>query len=585
MIRTLLKSVRQYKTSSLLTPVLMVGEAGMEIVIPYLMTFLLKEIEALGAGSGDVWKIVLYSVIMVVCAIFALFCGAIGAKLASKSGAGFAHNLMEDMYANLQTFSFSNIDKYSSASLVTRITTDVSNVRMAYQMCLRMMVRAPILFIFSSIMSFIIEPTAALIFIIAAILLGLLIFFGMSKVAPYFRAMFKKYDDLNSVVQENVTAIRVVKSYVREDYEIEKMKKASKEVYDYSIRAEKILNLLMPTVNLVMYAVIITLIVLGANMSIFGFGNIQYTDIQALITYSTQILSGVMMVAMCLNYISLSRGSMERIAEVLNEKTDIKDVEDPVMEIADGSVSFENVQFSYKNSMDNLVLSDVNLTINSGETVGIIGATGSGKSSLISLIPRLYDVTEGCVKVGGIDVRKYDLDVLRNGVSVVLQKNVLFSGSIMENLRWGNENATDEEVYKAAEMACADEFINGFKDGYDHDLGQGGVNVSGGQKQRLCIARALLKNPKILILDDSTSAVDTKTDANIRAAIKKYAPDTTKIIIAQRISSVEDSDKIIVLDDGKISAVGNHEYLMKNSEIYRDVYESQIKGADEDGKN
>lgn len=585
MIKTLLKSVKQYKITSILTPILMVGEAGMEIVIPYVMTFLLEQIELLAQGTGSINLVILYGAIMVVCAVLALIFGVIGAKLASKSGTGFVRNLKEDMYDNLQTFSFSNIDKFSPASLLTRMTTDCANTRMAYQMCLRMMVRAPILFIFASIMSFIVEPTAALIFIGAAVLLGLIIFWGMAKVAPHFRAMFKKYDSLNGVVQENLTAMRVVKSYVREDYEIEKMQQATKEVYDYSIRAEKILNFLMPTVNLVMYAVIIGLIIMGANMSILGFGNIQYTEIQALISYSTQILSGVMMVAMCLNYISLSRGSMERIAEVLEEKSDIVNPENAVTEIKDGSITFENVQFSYKKSIDNLVLENINLTINSGETVGIIGATGSGKTSLVALISRLYDVTDGSVKVGGVDVRKYDLDTLRNGVSVVLQKNVLFSGSILENLRWGNENATEEEVKKAAEMACADEFINGFKDGYNHDLGQGGVNVSGGQKQRLCIARALLKNPKILILDDSTSAVDTKTDAKIRSAIKKYAPETTKIIIAQRIASVEESDKIIVLDDGKISAVGNHDYLMKNSEIYRDVYESQKKGDDEDGKN
>lgn len=585
MIKTLLKSVKQYKITSILTPILMVGEAGMEIVIPYVMTFLLEQIELLAQGTGSISLVILYGAIMVVCAVLALIFGVIGAKLASKSGTGFVRNLKEDMYDNLQTFSFSNIDKFSPASLLTRMTTDCANTRMAYQMCLRMMVRAPILFIFASIMSFIVEPTAALIFIGAAVLLGLIIFWGMAKVAPHFRAMFKKYDSLNGVVQENLTAMRVVKSYVREDYEIEKMQQATKEVYDYSIRAEKILNFLMPTVNLVMYAVIIGLIIIGANMSILGFGNIQYTEIQALISYSTQILSGVMMVAMCLNYISLSRGSMERIAEVLEEKSDIVNPENAVTEIKDGSITFENVQFSYKKSMDNLVLENINLTINSGETVGIIGATGSGKTSLVALISRLYDVTDGSVKVGGVDVRQYDLDTLRNGVSVVLQKNVLFSGSILENLRWGNENATEEEVKKAAEMACADEFINGFKDGYNHDLGQGGVNVSGGQKQRLCIARALLKNPKILILDDSTSAVDTKTDAKIRSAIKKYAPETTKIIIAQRIASVEESDKIIVLDDGKISAVGNHDYLMKNSEIYRDVYESQKKGDDEDGKN
>lgn len=565
----------------------MVGEAVMEILIPYFMTFIIRELESLNKFENYVVNtnsIIIYSSAMVVCALFALFCGVWGGRLSAKAGCGFAHNLREDMYNNIQTYSFANIDNFSTASLITRITTDVQNVQNAYQMVLRMLVRAPVLFVSSIVMTCIIEPTMALIFVGGAIVLGLIVFVCMFKVIPHFKMMFKKYDGLNSVVQEDLTAIRVVKSYVREDREIEKMQHATEEVYKYSIKAEKILNFMMPCVSLVMYAVIIVIWTVGSNMAAGNIvGNVGAADLQTLNIYAMQILSGVIMVAMCLNFISLSKGSMERIREVLNEKTTLPKPEQPVYEVKDGSVEFKNVNFAYSQKSDVNVLSGINLSINAGETVGIIGATGSGKTSLVSLIPRLYDVSEGSVTVGGVDVRQYNMDTLRTSVAMVLQKNVLFSGTVAENLRWGDENATDEELRFAARQAAAEEFIDALPGGYDYDLGQGGVNVSGGQKQRLCIARALLKKPKVIIFDDSTSAVDTKTDASIRESLRKYAPDTTKIIIAQRISSVEDADKIVVLDDGEISAVGTHEELLKTSDIYKEVYESQISGKN-DGK-
>lgn len=585
MIKTLLKSVREYKLPSILCPIVMVGEAVMEIIIPFLMTRIVGQLEMLAKAeiaSLDVGQIALYSSLMVVCALFALACGVWGGKLAAKASCGFAHNLREDMYDNLQSYSFANIDNYSTASLITRITTDVTNVQNAYQMSIRMLVRAPVLFIASIIMTLFIEPFMALVFGCAAVLLGVVVAVCMFRVVPHFRTMFKKYDVLNSVVQEDLTAIRVVKSYVREEREIEKMKHASNEVYKYSVKAERILTVMMPCATLVMFIVNIFILTLGSNM-VNGTiaGKVQASQIQTLIQYSAQILSGVMMVAMCLNFISLSKGSMDRICEVLNEKTTLPKPENPVFEVKDGTIDFENVNFAYSQKSEKVVLSGINLHISEGETVGIIGATGSGKTSLVSLIPRLYDVSAGSVKVGGVDVRNYDLNTLRNKVAMVLQKNVLFSGTVAENLRWGDENATDEELRFAAKQACADEFIEALPGGYDYDLGQGGVNVSGGQKQRLCIARALLKKPNVIIFDDSTSAVDTHTDAKIRAALAEYAPKTTKIIIAQRVASVQDADKIIVLDEGAISGVGTHEELIKSNEIYREVYESQIKGGEE----
>lgn len=585
MIKTLLKSVREYKTPSILCPIVMVGEAAMEIVIPYFMTFIIRELRLLSEDSAytvNVTIIVGYSIAMVVCALFALLCGVWGGKLGAKASCGFAHNLREDMYNNLQTFSFANIDNYSTSSLITRITTDVTNVQNAYQMCIRMLVRAPVLFIAAVIMTCVIEPKMAIIFVCAAIFLGIVVFICMFKVVPYFRTMFLRYDDLNSVVQEDLTAIRVVKSYVREDREVEKMRHATEEVYKYSVKAEKILTFMMPCVTLAMYLSNILIFVVGSNMAAGKIaGNINTENLQTMINYSVQILSGVMTVAMCFNFIALSKGSMDRICEVLNEKTTLPKSSQPVFEVRDGSVDFENVDFAYSQKADTVVLTNVNLHIEPGAMIGIIGATGAGKTSLVSLIPRLYDVTSGSVKVGGVDVRNYNMDTLRNKVAMVLQKNVLFSGSVAENLRWGDENATEEELRFAAKQACADEFIDSLPGGYEYDLGQGGVNVSGGQKQRLCIARALLKKPKVIIFDDSTSAVDTKTDAKIRESLRKYAPETTKIIIAQRIASVQDADQIIVMDEGKIVAMGKHESLLSSSEIYRDVYQSQMKGGEE----
>lgn len=587
MIKILFKRVREYKTASILCPIVMVGEAVLEIIIPFLMTFIVGELEDLAKGKIDTvngGKIALFASLMIVCAFAALFFGVVGARLAAKASCGFAHNLREDMYNNIQSFSFANIDNYSTSSLITRITTDVSNVQNAYQMAIRMLVRAPVLFISAIIMTVVIEPFMALIFGCAALLLGAVISICMIKVVPHFRNMFKKYDDLNSVVQEDLTAIRVVKSYVREDREIAKMERASGDVYKFSVKAERILTIMMPFVTLTMFIVNIFILTLGSNMTVGNIsGKVSPSELQTLIQYSAQILSGVMMVAMCLNFISLSKGSADRICEVLNERTTLPKSQAPVFTVADGSVDFENVNFSYMQKADEKVLENINIHIRSGENVGIIGATGSGKTSLVSLIPRLYDVSAGSVKVGGVDVRDYDMDTLRNNVAMVLQKNVLFSGSVAENLRWGNENATEEELRLAARQACAEEFIDALPNGFDYDLGQGGVNVSGGQKQRLCIARAMLKKPKVIVFDDSTSAVDTKTDASIRAALRKYAPETTKIIIAQRIASVQDSDKIIVLDDGKISGIGTHGDLLKNNAIYRDVYDSQMKSAEETG--
>ena len=586
MIKTLLKSVREYKLSSILCPLVMVGEAVMEIIIPFLMTSIVGQLEALARGKIsqiNVGALAINASIMILCAVFALICGVLGGKLAAKASCGFAHNLREDMYDKLQTYSFANIDNYSASSLITRITTDVTNVQNAYQMSIRMLVRAPVLFIASIIMTSVIEPKMALIFACAAVILGIVVSICMFKVVPYFRTMFRKYDDLNSVVQEDLTAIRVVKSYVREDKEIAKMKNATGEVYKYSVKAERILTVLMPCATLVLFIVNILILTVGSNMIIGEkiYGNVKATDIQTLIQYSAQILSGIIMVAMCLNFISLSKGSMDRICEVLNEKPTLSRPEQPLTEVKNGSIDFENVAFAYSQKSDKTVLTDINLHIAEGETIGIIGATGSGKTSLVSLIPRLYDATSGTVKVGGEDVKNYDMDTLRNKVAMVLQKNVLFSGTVAKNLRWGDENATDEELRFAARQACAEEFIDALPNGYGYDLGQGGVNVSGGQKQRLCIARALLKKPAVIIFDDSTSAVDTHTDAQIRASLAKYAPQTTKIIIAQRVASVQDADRIIVMDEGKIAGIGTHEQLLRDNEIYREVYQSQMKGGEE----
>lgn len=536
-MKTLLKSVREYKVPSVLCPVLMVGEAAMDILIPFLMTFAIEELERLSRDPTyqvNMTKLAMLLIALLVCAGLALLFGVTGGKLAAKASCGFAHNLREDLYDKVQSFSFANIDRFSTASLITRITTDVTNVQNAYQMCLRMIVRAPMLLLVSIIMTAWIEGTISLIFLVAAVLLGIVVAVAMVKVALPFRIMFQKYDDLNLVVQEDLTAIRVVKSFVRERREIEKMHQATGEVYQYSVKAEKILTFLTPCATLAMFLTNIVILLVGTNMAVGNLpGNVSAADLQTLVIYSTQILTGVLTVAMSINFISMSKGSIDRIREVLVEKATLSQPQDPVKELRDGSVEFDHVDFAYSEKAAAPVLQDINLHIDSGEMVGIIGATGSGKSSMVSLIPRLYDATNGVVKVGGVDVKKYDLETLRNHVAMVLQKNELFSGSVADNLRWGDEDATEEDLRLAARQACAEEFIDGLPGGFAYDLGQGGVNVSGGQKQRLCIARAMLKKPKVIIFDDSTSAVDTKTDAMIRDALRKYAPQTTKIIIYQ----------------------------------------------------
>lgn len=585
MLKTLMKSVREYKTSSVICPILMAFEAAMDIMIPFIMTFVIGEIEKVAQNPAYTirpFKLAALFLALLACALSALFFGVMGGRAAAKASCGFAYNLREDLYGKIQSFSFSNIDHFSTASLITRITTDVTNVQNAYQMCLRTIVRAPILLVVAMIMTALLEWKISLIFVAAAVLLGIVVAVAMFKVALPFRIMFQKYDNLNLVVQENLTAIRVVKSFVREKHEIQKMQNATGEVYDFSVKAEKILSCLVPCATFAMYLTNIIILLTGTNMAVGNLrGKVSAADLQTLVAYSIQILTGVVMVAMCINYISMSKGSMDRICEVLVEEPTIQTPAKSVKEVYDGSVEFDHVEFAYSEKAEAPVLRNINLKIKSGETIGIIGATGSGKSSLVSLIPRLYDTTRGVVKVGGINVNEYDLDVLRNEVAMVLQNNVLFSGSIKDNLLWGDENASDEELRLAAKQACAEEFIEELPGGYGYDLGQGGVNVSGGQKQRLCIARALLKKPKIIIFDDSTSAVDTKTDARIREALKKFAPLTTKIIIAQRVASVQDADRIVVMDQGKIQNVGNHEELLRICDIYRDLYESQMSGKEE----
>lgn len=586
MVKTLARSVRQYKARSILTPIIMVGEAAMEILIPYVMTLLLAVIETaekngVALTNENLLQIALYGGLMFVMACFSLFCGVLGGKTGAEASAGFAANLREDMYNKIQTYSFENIDRFSSSSLITRLTTDVTSVQTAYQLVIRTLVRAPMLFLFAAIASFLIAPNIAWIFIVAACLLGVVVVFLMRLVQPSFRQMFRKYDKLNSVAQENLTAIRVVKSFVLEEEEIKKYGAATQDAYDYSVHAEKIMAVLTPCVQLVLYTTMIILLAVGGANIVHG--SLSVPTLTGLLSYCTQILSGVMMVAMVLSTVAMSKPAMERIAEVLEEESTIENPSSPVYEVKDGSIEFENVGFSYGGKGGNEVLHRIDIKIDSGETIGVIGGTGSAKSTLVSLIPRLYDATEGSVKVGGKDVREYDLETLRNSVAMVLQNNVLFSGSIAENLRWGKEDATQEELEFAAKQACADEFIEHLPGKYEYDLGQGGVNVSGGQKQRLCIARALLKSPKVLIMDDSTSAVDTRTDATIRESLRRYAPDVTKLIIAQRIASVQDADRILVLDAGRVSAFGTHDELLQTSEIYRSVYQSQVKGGDEDG--
>lgn len=584
MFQGLLKSLRQYKGRAILTPIVMVVEAVLEILIPFVMTLLVGVIENADAATGltgaDLGQIAIYGAIMLALGIASLVAGALGGKFASEASAGFAANLRQDAFDKIQTYSFANIDKFSSSSLITRLTTDITNVQMSFQMSIRMLVRAPVMFVSAAVMSFLIAPDIAWIFLVAALVLFVLVYFVMRKAQPSFRQMFKKYDRLNAVVQENLTGIRVVKAYVLEGKEIDKYHEATQDAYDYSVKAERIMATMMPVVQGIMYTTMILLLAIGGTQIIGG--NLQVATLTGLMSYATQILSGVMMVAMVLTFIAMSMPAMERISEVLKEESTIANPEQPVFEVENGEIEFDHVSFSYSEQAENDVLHDISLKIRSGETIGIVGGTGSAKSTLVSLIPRLYDVTGGSVKVGGRDVKEYDLETLRNAVAVVLQKNVLFSGSIAENLRWGKEDATQEEIETAAKQACADEFIETLPGKYEYDLGQGGVNVSGGQKQRLCIARALLKHPKILILDDSTSAVDTKTDSKIRAALKAHAPDVTKIIIAQRIASVQDTDRILVLDDGRIDAFGTHEELLQTNEIYQNIYQSQNKGGEDD---
>ena len=561
MIKTLAAHIKEYKAASIATPIFMILEVIMETAIPVLMASIIDK----GVEAGNMKHIYTVGAMMVVVAALGLLFGVLGGKYGAKASTGFARNLRKAMYENIQTFAFSNIDKFSTAGLVTRLTTDVTNVQNAYQMILRMCMRAPFSLICAMVMAFIINARLASVYLIAIIVLGCALVLIMSRATKYFGMVFEKYDDLNASVQENISAIRVVKAYVREDYEKDKFKKANGNIYNMFVNAEKIITLNAPLMQTTVYTCILCISWMGAKMIVGG--SLTTGELMSLLTYCMNILMSLMMLSMVFVMITMSAASARRIAEVLNEKTDICNPQEPVYEVADGSVRFDHVNFAYGKNAAEPVLKDINISINAGETIGIIGGTGSAKSSLVNLISRLYDVNGGAVYVGGRDVREYDIETLRDEVSVVLQKNVLFSGTILDNLRWGNKNATEEECRRACELACADEFIERFPDGYKTYIEQGGSNVSGGQKQRLCIARALLKKPKILILDDSTSAVDTATDARIRSAFAKEIPDTTKIIIAQRISSVEHCDRIIVLDDGVVSGFGNHDELMKSNEI------------------
>lgn len=578
MLKTLAKSLRQNKKGSIITIFLSILEAAFEIMIPLCMAELIDKGIELGEMRA-VWK---FGISLLIFAILQLATGMLSAHIAAKTSVGYAANLRQDMYDNVQTFAFSNIDKFSTASIVTRLTTDVTNIQNAYQMLIRMAVRAPIMLIFAMIASFRINTTVALIFLAVIPIMAILLYVIIRKVDPIFKRVFNTYDNLNNIVQENVKGIRVVKSFNCENYETHKFKSISKVIYDDFSKGERLIAFNSPIMQFFMYACMILISWIGAK-AIIASGNNELLgmttgDLTALFSYATQILTSLMALSMVFAMIIISFASACRIAEILEEKTDISNPENPIMSITDGSICFENIDFVYSHKASKKVLDKINIHIATGETIGIIGGTGSSKSSLVQLIPRLYDVTGGKLTLGGVDVRNYDLNTLRNSVAMVLQKNELFSGTIKENIRWGNENATDEEIKEACCLACADEFIEGFPNKYDTHIEQGGTNVSGGQKQRLCIARALLKKPKVLILDDSTSAVDTKTDAAIQKAFAEFIPDTTKIVIAQRISSVQHADQIIVLDDGKVSAVGTHEELLKTSTIYCEVYESQQKG-------
>ena len=588
-VNTLLKSVREYKKPALITPFFMLLEAFCECLMPFFMAQMISAIDIEGLeASAALREIFKYGGILLGLAILSMTSGGLAGKFAATASCGFAKNLRHDLFYKVQKFSFGNVDKFSTSSLVTRLTTDVTNVQQSFQMCLRIVVRVPLQFLFAIIMSFTINPRLAWIFLTIVPFLAFVIIMIMRFVMPFFRRIFKKYDALNNSVQENVGGVRVVKSFVREEYETKKFEKAAGEVRDDFTRAEKVLALNNPMMTFFLNFASILISVFAAYAIIDkthwaafeGFGK---GELSALISYGIQMLSCLMMFSMIFVMLSMSLESARRISEVLNEESDIVSPAQGVTEVKDGSIVFKGVNFKYSAKSKRYALSDINLTINSGETVGILGGTGSSKTTLIQLIPRLYDATEGEVEVGGVNVKDYDLDALRKEVSIVLQKNVLFSGTIKENLRWGDENATDEEIERVCKLAQADEFIRSFPDGYDTYIEQGGTNVSGGQKQRLCIARALLRKPKVLILDDSTSAVDTKTDALIRHAFAEEIPDTTKIIIAQRVASVEHADKILILDGGNIVACGNHETLMQSSEIYREIYEAQTKGKTKQG--
>ena len=573
MLKTLGAQIKEYKWASIATPVFMLLEVAVDTIIPLLMASIIDN----GVNMGDTRHIYIMGVWMIVAALFGLLTGCLGAKYGAKAAMGFGKNLRAAMYRNIQTFSFANIDRFSSASLVTRMTTDVTNIQNAYMMLLRMAMRAPASIICAMAMSFFISPRLATIYLIAVIVLGALLLFISKAAMKYFDRAFKRYDDLNESVQENVSAIRVVKAYVREDYEKKRFSKAAQNIYDVFVKAESLVVYNSPLMQFTVYACILLISWLGAHMVVSS--TLTTGDLMALLTYCMNILMNLMMLSMVFVMISLSLASARRISEVLNEQSTLHNPKEPLYDVPDGSISFKHVTFRYSDTAETPVLSDINLDIKSGETIGIIGGTGSSKSSLVNLISRLYDTDTGSVIVGGHDVREYDMDTLRNKVAVVLQQNVLFSGTILENLRWGDKNATTDECIEACKMACADDFIESFPDKYNTYIEQGGTNVSGGQKQRLCIARALLKKPRILILDDSTSAVDTATDSKIRAALAKTIPGTTKLIIAQRISSVMDADRIIVMNDGKVDGFDSHENLLKNNEIYRDVYDSQTNGG------